>query len=163
MDANFEAHPKAPQYEDADVDYAGLFPAREVLVRVADGCGLHADTYTDAEGHYSIVFPSWCGEKDATVTLYSISTPGEGKRVALGVHTASPDPDGYEDLVDDPLAVHRGRRRGRHLQPGAGARSAWRRGCASGARCWTATSTTTRRGHCSSKASSRGRARSPGR
>ena len=97
-----EEHPQAPQFETADVDYAGFFPAREVLVRVADGCGLHADGYTDENGDYSIVFPSWCGEKTATVTLYSMSTPEDGKRVALGVHTASPDPDGYSDLIDDP-------------------------------------------------------------
>lgn len=95
-------HPKAPQYAYTRVDYVGAVPAREVLVRVSDGCGLYTDTYTDAVGRYSVVFPSWCGEKEATVTLYSISAPGPGRQVALGVHTASPDPDSLGDLVDDP-------------------------------------------------------------
>lgn len=96
-------HPQAPQYEYSDDDEnLGLVGARDVLVRVADGCGLHADGYTDADGHYSIMFPSWCGEKDGTVTVYSLSGEGPGEQVALGVHTGTEVPDSMGDLVDDP-------------------------------------------------------------
>lgn len=103
VDPGNSPHPQAPQYEYSDSDAnMGMFPAREVLVRVADGCGLHYDAYTDADGHYSIMFPSWCGEKDATVTLYSVSAPGAGKQVALGVYTADPAPQKLTDMVDDP-------------------------------------------------------------
>ncbi|HEX2178935.1 MAG TPA: hypothetical protein VHL54_05360 [Actinomycetota bacterium] len=103
VDPGNSAHPQAPQYEYSDGDEdMGMVGAREVLVRVADGCGLHADGYTDADGHYSILFPSWCGDKDATVTLYSLSAPGAGRQVALGVHTASPDPVVMGDLDDVP-------------------------------------------------------------
>lgn len=103
VDPGNSANPQAPQYEYSDGDKnMGLVPAREVLVRVADGCGLHADGYTDEAGHYSVMFPSWCGEKDATVTLYSVSAPGAGKQVALGLHTGSPVPNLLGDLDDDP-------------------------------------------------------------
>lgn len=103
VDPGNTPNPQAPQYEYTDGDEnMGLVAAREVLVRVSDGCGLHADGYTDEAGHYSIMFPSWCGEKDAAVTLYSISTPEQGKKVALGVHTGSPVPQLLNDLDDDP-------------------------------------------------------------
>ncbi|CAN5900536.1 hypothetical protein BH23ACT12_BH23ACT12_12720 [soil metagenome] len=56
VDPSNSPHPQAPQYEYTDGDQdMGLVPAREVLVRVADGCGLHADGYTDEAGHYSIM------------------------------------------------------------------------------------------------------------
>jgi hypothetical protein len=101
VDPSGSPHDKAPQYEEAGL-FTSVAPAREVMVRVADGCGLHHDTYTNSDGDYSIVFESWCGDQDATVTLYSVSAPGAGKQVALGVYTASPAPDALGDLVDDP-------------------------------------------------------------
>ena len=94
-------HEKALQYEYSDL-FTSVAPAREVMVRVANGCGLHHDTYTNSEGDCSVAFESWCGDKDATVTLYSVSAPGAGKQVALGLYTASPAPQVLGDLVDDP-------------------------------------------------------------
>jgi hypothetical protein len=97
-----DPHPKAPQYEYSGLSPSQIVPAREVLVRLTDGCGLYTDTYTDAEGDYSIPFLSWCGEKDAKVTAYSLSGPGAGKQVALGLHTGNPIAQSYDELQDDP-------------------------------------------------------------
>lgn len=95
-------HPKAPQYAYSELSNSEVVPAVEVLVRVADGCGLYWDTYTDSSGGYEVDFVSWCGEKTATVTAYAVTRPDPGRRVAVGVHTASPAPSTYADLDDDP-------------------------------------------------------------
>ncbi|MEX2553550.1 MAG: hypothetical protein WD627_11190 [Actinomycetota bacterium] len=97
-----DPHPKAPQYEYSGLSPSQKVPARELLVRLTDGCGLYTDTFTDAEGDYSIPFLSWCGEKDAKVTAYSLSGPGAGKQVALGLHTGNPVAQSYDELQDDP-------------------------------------------------------------
>ncbi|MGQ0778594.1 MAG: hypothetical protein ACT4NY_29980 [Pseudonocardiales bacterium] len=96
-----DPHPQAPQYEYSGLSTPQEVPAREVLVRMADGCGLYTDTYTDADGNYSVPFLSWCGEKDATVTAYSLSGAGAGKQVALGLHTAASGAETWADLQDD--------------------------------------------------------------
>lgn len=97
-----DPHPKAPQYAYTDLAFDGMTGAREVLLRVSDGCGLHTDTYTDADGAYSVAFPSWCGDKPAKVTVYSLSSPGAGKQVSLGLYTGEPEMHVIDDIEDDP-------------------------------------------------------------
>ncbi|MCK5831230.1 MAG: hypothetical protein KAH20_13110 [Methylococcales bacterium] len=103
LQADFsDPHPKSPQYAYSEIGSPIVTPAPEVMVRVEDGCGLYHDQYTNENGDYAFTFESWCGEKDATVKVYSITNPSPGKNVRLGLYTATPNPQNYSDLDNNP-------------------------------------------------------------
>lgn len=96
------SHPTQPVLKGILTRYRTTQPAREILVRISDGCGGFSDGYTDSHGNYMIPFKSFCGDETATVTAYSLTSHSAGRRMAIGLHTGATPPQTFDDLQPAP-------------------------------------------------------------